>query len=193
MSRPREAAQYARAAAQAIGQGGDVRQMVGQAVGQYAGQAAGQYAGQVAEQFVGQAAGNTGSGGSAADKGFALNPSDFMAARDQGSSLGTVIEARSAPLNEAGEIVNRSFGGNGPNGEPVHVISPVVIPKGTTARVVVPLVVLAGLGLVGLVATGLPEGPGCCSARTTGPCWCWPRRSCGGAGAWSWCPRAARP
>ncbi|MGJ6963181.1 SPFH domain-containing protein [Streptosporangium sp. G11] len=154
MSRPREAAQYARAAAQAIGQGGDVRQVVGQAVGQYAGQAAGQYA----EQFVGQVAGNTGSGGSAADKGFALNPSDFMAARDQGSSLGTVIEARSAPLNEAGEIVNRSFSGNGPSGEPVHVISPVVIPKGTTARVVVPLVVLAGLGLVGLVATGLPEG-----------------------------------
>ncbi|MEU4534183.1 SPFH domain-containing protein [Streptosporangium sp. NPDC023825] len=158
MSRPREAAQYARAAAQAIGQGGDVRQVVGQVVGQYAGQSAGQYAGQVAEQFTGQVAGNTGSGGSAGEKGFALNPSDFMAARDQGSSLGTVIEARSAPLNEAGEIVNRSFSGNGPNGEPVHVISPVVIPKGTTARVVVPLVVLAGLGLVGLVATGLPEG-----------------------------------
>ncbi|MFF3437002.1 SPFH domain-containing protein [Streptosporangium sp. NPDC002721] len=154
MSRPREAAQYARAAAQAIGQGGDVRQMVGQAVGQYAGQAAGQYAGQVAEQFVGQA----GTGNSGADKGFALNPSDFVAARDQGSSLGTVIEARSVPLNEAGEIVNRSFGGKGSGGEPVHVISPVVIPKGTTARVVVPLVVLAGLGLVGLVATGLPEG-----------------------------------
>ncbi|WP_440064910.1 SPFH domain-containing protein [Streptosporangium sp. OZ121] len=158
MSRPREAAQYARAAAQAIGQGGDVRQVVGQVVGQYAGQSAGQYAGQVAEQFMGQAGANTGSGDSAGEKGFALNPSDFMAARDQGSSLGTVIEARSAPLNEAGEIVNRSFSGNGPNGEPVHVISPVVIPKGTTARVVVPLVVLAGLGLVGLVATGLPEG-----------------------------------
>ncbi|MEU8382892.1 SPFH domain-containing protein [Streptosporangium sp. NPDC048865] len=151
MSRPREAAQYARAAAQAIGQGGDVRQMVGQAVGQYAGQAAGQYA----EQFMGQASGNTGSG---ADKGFALNPSDFAAARDQGSSLGTVIEARSAQLNEAGEIVNRSFAGKGAGGEPVHIISPVVIPKGTTARMVVPLVVLAGLGLVGLVATGLPEG-----------------------------------
>ncbi|WP_440097956.1 SPFH domain-containing protein [Streptosporangium sp. H16] len=161
MSRPREAAQYARAAAQAIGQGGDVRQVVGQVVGQYAGQSAGQYAGQVAEQFMGQAGANPGSGGSGGspgEKGFALNPSDFMAARDQGSSLGTVIEARSAPLNEAGEIVNRSFSGNGPNGEPVHVISPVVIPKGTTARVVVPLVVLAGLGLVGLVATGLPEG-----------------------------------
>ncbi|MEU3164894.1 SPFH domain-containing protein [Streptosporangium sp. NPDC006930] len=156
MSRPREAMQYARAAAQAIGQGGDVRQVVGQAVGQYAGQSAGQYAGQVAEQVTGQrqARGTE----SVGDKGFALNPSDFMAARDQGSSMGTIIEARSAALNEAGEIVNQSFSGRGPAGEPVHVISPVVIPKSTTARVVVPLVVLAGLGLVGLVATGLPDG-----------------------------------
>ncbi|MFF5242777.1 SPFH domain-containing protein [Streptosporangium sp. NPDC000095] len=139
--------QYARAAAQAIGQGGDVRQMVGQAVGQYAGQVAEQVTGQ------GQARGTR----SAGDGSFSLDPSDFMAARDQGSSMGTIIEARSAALNEAGEIVNQSFSGRGPAGEPVHVISPVVIPKSTTARVVVPLVVLAGLGLVGLVATGLPD------------------------------------
>ncbi|MEU8199634.1 SPFH domain-containing protein [Streptosporangium sp. NPDC049046] len=148
--------QYARAAAQAIGQGGDVRQMVGQAVGQYAGQSAGQYAGQVAEQVTGQ--GQARGTRSAGDGSFSLDPSDFMAARDQGSSMGTIIEARSAALNEAGEIVNQSFSGRGPAGEPVHVISPVVIPKSTTARVVVPLVVLAGLGLVGLVATGLPDG-----------------------------------
>ncbi|MFF5107611.1 SPFH domain-containing protein [Streptosporangium sp. NPDC000509] len=147
--------QYARAAAQAIGQGGDVRQMVGQAVGQYAGQSAGQYAGQVAEQVTGQ--GQARGTRSAGDGSFSLDPSDFMAARDQGSSMGTIIEARSAALNEAGEIVNQSFSGRGPAGEPVHVISPVVIPKSTTARVVVPLVVLAGLGLVGLVATGLPD------------------------------------
>ncbi|MEU8037388.1 SPFH domain-containing protein [Streptosporangium sp. NPDC049078] len=147
--------QYARAAAQAIGQGGDVRQMVGQAVGQYAGQSAGQYAGQVAEQVAGQ--GQARGTRSAGDGSFSLDPSDFMAARDQGSSMGTIIEARSAALNEAGEIVNQSFSGRGPAGEPVHVISPVVIPKSTTARVVVPLVVLAGLGLVGLVATGLPD------------------------------------
>ncbi|MER6830163.1 SPFH domain-containing protein [Streptosporangium sp. NPDC000563] len=147
--------QYARAAAQTIGQGGDVRQMVGQAVGQYAGQSAGQYAGQVAEQVAGQ--GQARGTRSAGDGSFSLDPSDFMAARDQGSSMGTIIEARSAALNEAGEIVNQSFSGRGPAGEPVHVISPVVIPKSTTARVVVPLVVLAGLGLVGLVATGLPD------------------------------------
>ncbi|MFI6890050.1 SPFH domain-containing protein [Streptosporangium canum] len=133
MARPREAMQSAMAAAQAIGQGGDPRQVVGQLAGQVMGQAGG-------------------------EKGFALNPSDFLAARDQGASLGTVIEARGASLNEAGEIVNRSFTGNGPDGQAVHVISPVVIPKSTTARVVVPLIVLAVLGLAGLIATGLPEG-----------------------------------
>ncbi|GAA3032893.1 SPFH domain-containing protein [Streptosporangium longisporum] len=141
--------QYARTAAQTMGQGGDMRQVVGQA--------AQQFAGQVQDRFTGQGQGG-GQGGPGAAMGFALTPSDFTAARDQGASVGTVIEARSAPLNEAGEIVNRSFSGQGPNGEPVHVISPVVIPRSTTARVIVPLVVLAGLGVVGLVATGLPEG-----------------------------------
>ncbi|WP_433255871.1 SPFH domain-containing protein [Streptosporangium sp. CA-135522] len=137
MARPREAMQSAMAAAQAIGQGGDPRQVVGQAVGQFAGQVMGQVTG---------------------EKGFALNPTDFLAAREQGASIGTAIEARSASLNEAGEIVNRSFAAAGPNGEAIHVISPVVIPKGTTARVIVPLIVLAVLGLAGLVATGLPDG-----------------------------------
>ncbi|GAT64729.1 band 7 protein [Planomonospora sphaerica] len=148
MSRPREAArQAAMAAAQAIGQGGDPRQVAGQVAGQFAGQFAGRAAGQ------GQGA-EQGSG----ERGFSLNPSDFAAARDQGTSVGTVIEARGSSLNEAGEIVNRSFSERGPNGEAVHVISPVVIPKGTTARVVLPLVLLAALGLAGLVATGLPDG-----------------------------------
>ncbi|MEV4091023.1 SPFH domain-containing protein [Streptosporangium saharense] len=146
MSRPREAMQAAVAAAQAYGQGGDLRQIAGQVAGQLTGQAQGQGQGQSQGQ------------GQAGEPGFALNPTDFLAAREQGASVGTLIEARSASLNEAGEIVNRSFSGSGPNGETVHVISPVVIPKGTTARVVVPLVVLAVLGLVGLVATGLPEG-----------------------------------
>ncbi|WP_326821560.1 SPFH domain-containing protein [Streptosporangium sp. NBC_01639] len=137
MSRPREAMRTAVAAAQAIGQGGDPRQVVGQLAGQVAGQVMGQ-----------------GSG----EPGFSLNPGDFLAAREQGVSVSTVIEARTASLNEAGEIVNRSFTGTGPDGEAAHVISPVVIPKGTTARVVIPLVVLAALGLVGLAATGLIPG-----------------------------------
>ncbi|MDF5755953.1 SPFH domain-containing protein [Spongiactinospora sp. TRM90649] len=134
MSRPRQAViDRARGVAQQVAGGGDLRGAVGQAIG----------------DLTGQLSGEKG-------ESFTLNPDDFMAAREQGSSVGTLIEARSASLNEAGEIVNRSFSGKGPNGEPAHVISPVIIPKAGTAKVIIPLVILAGLGLVGLVVSGLP-------------------------------------
>ncbi|MEW9548539.1 SPFH domain-containing protein [Nonomuraea sp. NPDC050783] len=135
MSRPREALiQAGQGVAQAVAQGGDLRQAVGQAAGQLAGQAGGQFGGQ------GQA------------PGFTLNPHDFAAARDGGASVGTLIEARSASLNEAGEIVNRSFAENG-----MHVISPVVIPKGSTAKVIVPLGILVVLGLIGALGNVIPN------------------------------------
>ncbi|MEO3790105.1 SPFH domain-containing protein [Nonomuraea sp. B10E15] len=134
MSRPREALRQAgQGIAQAMAQGGDVRQAMGQA----------------AEQFAGQM-GPQGGGGQA--PGFALNPHDFAAARDGGASIGTLIEARTASLNEAGEIVNRSFADNG-----MHVISPVVIPKGSTAKVLVPLVILVVLGLIGALGNVIPN------------------------------------
>jgi regulator of protease activity HflC (stomatin/prohibitin superfamily) len=104
------------------------------------GQAMGQVADQ-AGQLVGQGPG-----------GFTLNPHDFAAARDGGVSVGTLIEARTASLNEAGEIVNRSFAENG-----MHVISPVVIPKGSTAKVVVPLGILVVLGLIGALGNVIPN------------------------------------
>ncbi|MFD1937681.1 SPFH domain-containing protein [Nonomuraea mangrovi] len=136
MSRPREALiQAGQGIAQAVAQGGNVRQAMGQAVEQAVGQ-------------VGQLAGQA--------PGFQLNPHDFLAARDGGVSVGTVIEARSASLNEAGEIVSRSFSERGQNGEPLHVISPVVIPKGSTAKVVIPLVILVVLGLVGALGNVVP-------------------------------------
>ncbi|MEO3867237.1 SPFH domain-containing protein [Nonomuraea sp. B12E4] len=132
MSRPREALVQAGAGiAQAVARGGDVRQAVGQAVGQVADQAG---------RLAGQA------------PGFVLNPHDFAAARDGGASVGTLIEARSASLNEAGEIVSRSFAENG-----MHVISPVVIPKGGTAKVVVPLGILVVLGLIGALGNVIPN------------------------------------
>jgi regulator of protease activity HflC (stomatin/prohibitin superfamily) len=139
MSTPRQgvarrAMAAAQGAAQQMAQGGDPRQAVLQAAGQYA------------QQYAGQ------------DPAFRLDPGDFGAARQQGASVGTRIEAHSAPLSEAGEIINRSFQAQGPGGEAIHVISPVVIPKGRTARIVLPLLVLAGLGLAGLLATGLPDG-----------------------------------
>ncbi|MEV0619879.1 SPFH domain-containing protein [Nonomuraea sp. NPDC050404] len=132
MSRPREALIKAgQGVAQAVAQGGDVRQAMGQAMGQAVEQAG---------QFAGQA------------RGFALNPHDFAAARDGGVSIGTLIEAKSASLNEAGEIVNRSFAENG-----MHVISPVVIPKGSTAKVIVPLGILVVLGLIGALGNIVPS------------------------------------
>ncbi|MFC4007474.1 SPFH domain-containing protein [Nonomuraea purpurea] len=135
MSRPREALiQAGQGIAQAVAQGGDVRQAMGQAMGQAVGQA-----GQLV-QGQGQGPG-----------GFALNPHDFAAARDGGASVGTLIEARTASLNEAGEIVNRSFAENG-----MHVISPVVIPKGSTAKVVIPLGILVVLGLIGALGNIVP-------------------------------------
>lgn len=133
MSRPREALiQAGQGIARTVAQGGDVRQAVGQAMGQVAGQAG---------QLQGQAA-----------QGFTLNPHDFAAARDGGVSIGTLIEARTASLNEAGEIVNRSFAENG-----MHVISPVVIPKGSTAKVIVPLGILVLLGLIGALGNIVPQ------------------------------------
>ncbi|MCA2178851.1 SPFH domain-containing protein [Nonomuraea glycinis] len=129
MSRPREALiQAGQGVAQAVVQGGNVRQAVGQAIGQ-----AGQQLGQQAQ-------------------GFALNPHDFAAARDGGVSIGTQIEARTASLNDAGEIVNRSFAENG-----MHVISPVVIPKGNVAKVVLQLGVLVVLGLIGALGNVIPN------------------------------------
>ncbi|MEV4100523.1 SPFH domain-containing protein [Nonomuraea sp. NPDC049649] len=149
MSRPREALMQAgRGVAQAVAQGGNIRQAVGQAVQQQAGQYAGQYTGQNPGQNPGQGPGQNPD--EAQD--FALNPHDFAAARDGGASVGTLIEARTASLNEAGEIVNRSFSENG-----MHVISPVVIPKSGIAKVVVPLVILVGLGLIGALANVIPN------------------------------------
>ncbi|GAA5052319.1 SPFH domain-containing protein [Thermocatellispora tengchongensis] len=128
--------QQAMGVAQAVAQGGDPRASVGQAV----------------EGLVGQVQEQMQQG----ERAFRLDPRDFAAARDQTASAGTLIEARTASLAEAGEIINRSFAGKGPDGEPVHVISPVVIPKSGAAKLVVPLVVLVALGVVGLVANGLP-------------------------------------
>ncbi|GAA4040346.1 SPFH domain-containing protein [Nonomuraea soli] len=133
MSRPREALlQAGQGIAQAVVQGGNVRQAVGQAM----------------DQAVGQVMGPGGQPGQQGQQGaFALNPRDFAAARDGSVSIGTVIEARSVSINEAGEVLARSFTDQAGN----HVISPVVIPKAGTAKLIIPMIVLVGLGLIGLL------------------------------------------
>ena len=130
----RRAAAAAQQVAHAVAQGADPRQAVLQA-----------------------AAGRRGGGDAGGEPAFRLDPDDFAAARHHGLSAGTLIEARTAPLGEAGEVINRGYQTTGPGGETMHVISPVVIPKAGTARIVLPLTLLAALGVVGLVATGLPD------------------------------------
>jgi regulator of protease activity HflC (stomatin/prohibitin superfamily) len=106
--------------------------------------------GDALNQAVDQVTGQPGQPGQ--QGAFALNPRDFAAARDGGVSIGTVIEARSVSINEAGEVLSRSFTDQAGN----HVISPVVIPKAGTAKLIIPLIALVALGLVGLLGGFLP-------------------------------------
>src|SRR5262245_25397861 len=85
-------------------------------------------------------------------EGYALDPGDFLAARDQGASIGTVIEQQSAPLGDVGEVINQSKTDRSATGLK-HVISPVVIPKSgaRTFGIAVLMLILVGGGLVGLL------------------------------------------
>lgn len=96
---------------------------------------------------VGEAAGD------ASDE-FAIDPGDFISAREQGASAGTRIEQRTAPIGEIGELVNRSVSERGDNGEWINVICPVVIPRrGAFTTVVLPVLALAVLAVLGTVLT----------------------------------------
>lgn len=83
-------------------------------------------------------------------EGFGLDPGDFIAAREQGTSTGTRIVAQPSSLSNAGEVLNRSAFEHGPDG-PVHVITPMVMPNGRRVRSLLPVLVLAVIGLVGSV------------------------------------------
>jgi regulator of protease activity HflC (stomatin/prohibitin superfamily) len=92
----------------------------------------------------------------AADGDFAIDPGDFLSAREQGSSAGTRIEQVTATLTDAGEILNQSFPEYSEAGRQfTNVISPVVIPKRTAARVVLPVVLVVVVGLVGAAVTAV--------------------------------------
>ncbi|MEO3862909.1 SPFH domain-containing protein [Acrocarpospora sp. B8E8] len=120
------AAQKVMEVAQTVAAGGDPRQTMLAAVGDYAESSA-----------------------------FRLDPRDFLDARLENVAAGTSLEARSAQLTEANEIVNRSFEGQAPGGGATHVISPVVIPKSGTGWLVFQLFGLAGLAAIGLGGVGL--------------------------------------
>ncbi|PDP84644.1 Band 7 protein [Glycomyces fuscus] len=80
-----------------------------------------------------------------------LDPRDFVAAREQGDSVGTRIEQKSTSLNNAGEAINRSYYERGASG-PVHVICPMVIPRGRTLVTMLPAIALVVVGVLGTSA-----------------------------------------
>ncbi|MGB3763514.1 MAG: SPFH domain-containing protein [Ornithinimicrobium sp.] len=85
------------------------------------------------------------------DDAFALNVRDFPAARDQSRAAGTRIQSATVSLNDAAENLSRSYYENGQHG-PVHVITPMVMPKGRRLKMILPIVLLVVLGAVGGVA-----------------------------------------
>ncbi|MDB1089079.1 SPFH domain-containing protein [Streptomyces sp. ACA25] len=80
-------------------------------------------------------------------EGMGGDPEDFLAARDQGASVGTRIEQQETSLNGAGEALNRSSLERSRSGS-VHVICPMVIPRGRTFITMLPALLLIGLGAV---------------------------------------------
>ncbi|WP_326796894.1 SPFH domain-containing protein [Streptomyces sp. NBC_01808] len=80
-----------------------------------------------------------------------MDPADFPAARDQGGSLDTVMTQQSVPLDEAGEVLNRSeLKREGL--EQVHAICPMVLPRGRSFLSMLPVSLLLVVGAVGTIA-----------------------------------------
>ena len=88
--------------------------------------------------------------------GFDLNARDFPAARGEGGSAGTRINADHVALDDAAEALSRSRYEMGQAG-PVHVITPMVMPKGRRLQAMAPAILLVLIGVVGSIVL-LPFG-----------------------------------
>jgi regulator of protease activity HflC (stomatin/prohibitin superfamily) len=85
---------------------------------------------------------------------FKLNAADFISPRSAEESSGTRIEQMATALEEAAEVVNRSFPQRSATGQFTNVISPVVIPRDPRSLAwVIVAGVLAIVGLIGVFAT----------------------------------------
>lgn len=80
--------------------------------------------------------------------GFDLNARDFPAARGEGGSAGTRINAEHVSLDDAAEALSRSRYEMSQTG-PVHVITPMVMPKGGRLRAMIPVIALVLIGIAG--------------------------------------------
>ena len=87
-------------------------------------------------------------GGEGGAPGFDLNERDFPSAGGESGSPGTQINADHVPLDEAAERLSRSHYDMGASG-PVHVITPMVMPKGRKMRAMLPVILLVIIGIAG--------------------------------------------
>jgi regulator of protease activity HflC (stomatin/prohibitin superfamily) len=104
-----------------------------------------------ARQVVGELQEHRGDSSRQQGDAFALSPRDFPAARDQGQSAGTRIQSETCSLTDAAEKLSRSYYEQGQHG-PVHVITPMVMPRGRTLRTLLPVLLLIALGVGGTLA-----------------------------------------
>lgn len=133
--------QNVRSAARSVAQGGDPREALTGALGR---------------QFPG---GDDDEEGSPPAGKAIADPDDFLAAREQGGSVGTRIEQQTASLNNAGEVLNRTSLKRGRSG-PVHVICPMVIPRGRTFVTMFPALLLIAIGVVAWLVIGAVSDDG---------------------------------
>src|SRR5699024_3535208 len=103
------------------------------------------------EAGVGEALGGAAQqamGGEGGAPGFDLNERDFPSAGGESGSPGTQINSDHVPLDEAAERLSRSHYDMGASG-PVHVITPMVMPKGRKLRAMLPVILLVVIGIAG--------------------------------------------
>jgi regulator of protease activity HflC (stomatin/prohibitin superfamily) len=77
-----------------------------------------------------------------------MDPADFPATRDLDGSIATAMEQQTVPLDDAGEALNRSVQRR-EGGDQVHVICPMVIPRGRSLLRMLPVLTLLVVGLIG--------------------------------------------
>lgn len=87
-----------------------------------------------------------------AGEGIGLDPNDFLAAREQGASIGTRIEQETSSLNNADEAINHSKREMTRSG-PVHVIAPLVVPRNRTIGAMIPVALVVVVGIIGSMIT----------------------------------------
>ncbi len=87
---------------------------------------------------------------------FAIDARDFLSARERGEAEGTQITQMTVDIDEAAEVVNRSFRKQEKSGQPINVISPVVVPKSNRSYLwIVGVIGFTFIGIFGWMSTAL--------------------------------------